>query len=48
MIFDKIKKWCPEALDFTEFSDLKKQMKFLFHLDSFGEYIGGGESSDSK
>ena len=23
-------------------------MKFLFHLDSFGEYISGGESSDSK
>ena len=39
MILVKIKKWSPETLDFTGFTDLKKQMKFLFHLDSFGEYI---------
>ena len=27
-----------------EFVDLKKQIEFLFHLDSFREYIVGGDS----
>ena len=43
MILDKIEKWSPETLDFTGFADLKKHIKFLFYLDSFGEYIGGGD-----
>ena len=34
MILVKIKKRSPETLDFTGFSDLKMQMKFLFHLEN--------------
>ena len=31
MILDKIEKWYPETLDFTEFSDLKTPIKAFFY-----------------
>ena len=31
MILDKIKKWSPETLDFTGFTDLKTPIKTFFH-----------------
>ena len=43
MILDKIEKWSPETLDFTGFADLKTPIKAFFYLDSFREYIIGGE-----